>query len=129
MTRWQEKVEHVLPSQDYCQGTGMACALPFAERYQCMLTSVPGIAFDDECFGAFMPSFGCLSSYCSTTLASSKDEKLDFASAGCPLDKIGDRMCDPLCMTPQSAMVHHHPHCALTSAAILSLGCGDDVLA
>ena len=110
-----------LPSRDYCQGAGMACALPFAERYQCLLTSVPGITLDDECFGAFMPAFGCLGSYCSTTLGSSKDEKLDFASPGCPLDQIGDRMCDPLCMTPQSAMVPHHPFCPPASAGVLSL--------
>jgi hypothetical protein len=31
-------------------------------------------------------------------------QKLDYASPGCALDKIADRMCDPLCMTPMSAM-------------------------
>ena len=113
-------MELALPSQAYCQGAGMACSLPFADRYQCMLTSVPGIALDDECFGALMPAFGCLSTYCSTTLGSSKDEKLDFASPGCPLDKIGDRMCDPLCMTPQSAMVPPHPFRPPAFAAVWS---------
>ena len=31
-------------------------------------------------------------------------ETLDYASPGCPLERIGNRMCDPLCMTPLSAM-------------------------
>jgi len=31
------------------------CTNAFAATYQCMLTSVPNIAFTDDCFGAVMP--------------------------------------------------------------------------
>ena len=70
-----------------------------------MLTSVPNLRLEDECFGALVPKFGCLSEMCMKGMAGTEDpEKLDYASSGCGLDKIADRMCDPLCMTPMTAM-------------------------
>ena len=101
----QAKLEDALPSEEYCATTGALCAQPFAETYQCMLTSVPNVRLEDECFGAFVPKFGCLSQTCARGMADMSDpQDLDFASPGCGLDKIADRMCDPLCMTPMSAM-------------------------
>jgi hypothetical protein len=66
---------------------------------------MPNLRLEDECFGALVPKFGCLSEMCMKGMAGTEDpEKLDYASSGCGLDKIADRMCDPLCMTPMTAM-------------------------
>ena len=69
-----------------------------------MLTSVPNMRLEDECFGAFVPKFGCLSEMCMKRMAGAEDPQKFDASPGCGLDKIADRICDPLCMTPMSAM-------------------------
>ena len=171
----------VLPTKQYCSDEGLTCHKDIAKAYQCMLTSLPGISMEDPCFGAFLPTIGCLEAYCRATtepddgsccahyygndgascagcpsqdttpdaasgflcrpsiqadgVASDKRDCVtfemdsaqcsaaglhwmpsncprspvdsanpDYASAGCPADKVGDRMCDPLCMSAASAM-------------------------
>ena len=90
--------------------------MPFAQSYQCMLTSMPNVALSDACFGAFMPEFGCLNDYCRRTLVKGHDEDLDYATPGCPANLIGDRMCDPICMSAQSGM--DGGDCLLVTSAI-----------
>lgn len=95
-----------IPTPAYCQTpVARQCVRPFAETYKCLLTSVPNVVFTDECFSAYMPAFGCLEQHCADLANETlrELETLDFATPGCPLEKIGDRLCDPLCMTPESA--------------------------
>ena len=176
-----DRLMSVLPTKQYCSDEGLTCHKDFAKAYQCMLTSLPGISMEDPCFGAFLPTIGCLEAYCRATaepddgsccahyygndgascagcpsqdatpdaasgflcrpsiqadgVASDKRDCVtfemdsaqcsaaglhwmpsdcprspvdsanpDYASAGCPADKVGDRMCDPLCMSAASAM-------------------------
>ena len=41
---------------------------------------------------------------CEKDTAGPAPQELDYASPGCGLENIADRLCDPLCMTPLSAM-------------------------
>ena len=41
---------------------------------------------------------------CKEDTAAPAPLELDYASPGCGLENIADRFCDPLCMTPLSAM-------------------------
>ena len=108
-----------IPTPAYCQTpVARQCVRTFAETYKCLLTSVPNVVFTDECFSAYMPAFGCLEQHCADLANETlrELETLDFATPGCPLEKIGDGLCDPLCMTPESAF--DGGDCLLVATAI-----------
>jgi len=99
-----EDLAKALPSEAYCAEQGLSCVETFSQSYQCLLTSVPNIQVSDQCFGSFIPEVGCLADYCRKADHGLKGDHLHYASPGCPVEKIGNNICDALCMSPESAM-------------------------